>query len=222
MRTDIHGKDKGRYAHICVTVLILALIIILGVVMNRPKAMAVLSQGIIYKSPNPDEVMLLCILSWDSSFTEDILAILRNENVKITFAVTGSLAEAKPDLIAEIANDGHSVLTCGMNYTDAQTLSKDELTESILQSVEIIERAGAAVTGFYNGSSDTSKAQRAARALGLSCYSCTHDLLCGRGTKDDIINRAKQYAHKGNIIAVTPTEGLKDALPEIIRLGSRY
>lgn len=203
-----------RNIHITATVLLAMLLSALGffTVCGDVPAGAV---G--YRTSDTGRVALECILAWDSVHTDRILEILRENDARITFVISGETALSDPLLVRRIAAAGHSLYTCGMRYDDAASLDEDGLVQSISRSCEVLRGLGVTAEGFYCMTGDTQKAAGAARRLGIHCVRCTVDLMCGRGSADDVRQRAALAAHGGNIVAFTPTQALCDALPDILR-----
>jgi peptidoglycan-N-acetylglucosamine deacetylase len=63
----------------------------------------------------------------DGRYTPDILAILGAEGIKATFCVVGSAAEENPDLVRQIAAEGHVLCNHTMNY-DYALAARDDAT----------------------------------------------------------------------------------------------
>lgn len=209
-------RTRGA-VHLTANLIIIALIVLLNGFMFRSDAVAVLSSGIRYRTDDRSAVAVECILAWDSENLTDILQVLRDNDTRITFAVTGEYARDFPEKLAQIASEGHTFLTMGMKYSDADILTESELTQSIKESVAWFGKCEAAPAGFYSISDDTRKVTGSARSAGLACVRCTNDLLCARGSADDIKERAAACASGGSIIAVTPTRAFVQALPDILK-----
>ncbi len=71
--------------------------------------------------------------------TRKILDLFAKHNTKGTFFILGWVAKAFPELIAEIANQGHEVASHGMNHRRASTQTYDELKEDIQSSISLLE-----------------------------------------------------------------------------------
>ncbi len=81
-------------------------------------------------------------LSISTSGTIQILAILKQHQVKATFYCTANFALNKPDVIAEIVNDGHEIASHGYYHSDFKV-------EHLRQSKEALEKlTGKIVSGF--------------------------------------------------------------------------
>ena len=74
--------------------------------------------------------------------TESVLSLLKERGVRATFFVTGLFAARYPELIRQMAADGHEVASHGMDHS---SFEKSHLKESL----EILEKiSGKKITGF--------------------------------------------------------------------------
>ena len=91
--------------------------------------------------PNSGYVALTCNvdLGWESEYVEGILKVLKEEDVKITFNVTGRWAEKNQDLLLKIKSEGHEIGNHGHKHLDYANLSYEENLEQIKTSKTIIE-----------------------------------------------------------------------------------
>ena len=81
--------------------------------------------------------------------TRAILDLFAKHNTKGTFFILGWVAEAFPELIAEIAKQGHEIASHGMNHRRASTQSRAELKEDIQTSIHLLEDiSGNKVLGY--------------------------------------------------------------------------
>jgi peptidoglycan-N-acetylglucosamine deacetylase len=64
----------------------------------------------------------------DPRYTPEILAILEAEGIKGTFCIVGSAAEEHPDLVRQIADEGHVLCDHSMSY-DYDLAARDEETQ---------------------------------------------------------------------------------------------
>lgn len=73
---------------------------------------------------------------------QKILDLLKRQEVKATFFVTGNFAKINPGLVKEIAKDGHEVACHGIDHFKPQK-------SDVLESKKIIEKvAGVKVSGY--------------------------------------------------------------------------
>ena len=77
--------------------------------------------------------------------TKDLLEGLKERNVKATFFVIGEKAEAYPDLIKKIQDDGHIIGNHSYTHVNLGILSKEDACEQIRKTNDAIYQ----ITGEY-------------------------------------------------------------------------
>lgn len=81
--------------------------------------------------------------------TQKILDVLKKKNVKGTFFILGWLAQRFPQIVKDIAQDGHEIASHGFAHIMITHQSKDEFREDIHRSKSILENlTGQAVYGY--------------------------------------------------------------------------
>lgn len=70
--------------------------------------------------------------AWGNEDTQKILDILKENNVKVTFFMTGGWVEKFPEDVKMIAKDGHALGNHSENHKKMSELSKEECKEEIL------------------------------------------------------------------------------------------
>lgn len=122
--------------------------------------------------------------------TRRMLDLYAEHNCKATFFILGWVAQAFPELIADIAKQGHEIASHGMNHRRASTQSRVELKEDIQTSIALLEDiTGNKVLGYRAPSFSIGKNNEWAfellAELGIvyssSTYPIEHDLY---GTPD--------------------------------------
>ena len=122
--------------------------------------------------------------------TRRLLDIFAEHQVKSTFFILGWVAQAFPELIAEIHKQGHEVASHGTNHRRATTQTRDELKLDIQTSLDALEQiTGEKVIGYRAPSFSIDKTNEWAFELlvelgikySSSTYPITHDLY---GTPD--------------------------------------
>lgn len=72
---------------------------------------------------------------YEQGFTEQVLDVLKEENVPATFFVTGHYVKTAPDLVARMVNEGHIVGNHSYSHPDFTTMSK-QAVEAELNKLE--------------------------------------------------------------------------------------
>jgi polysaccharide deacetylase family protein (PEP-CTERM system associated) len=72
--------------------------------------------------------------------TDNLLALLRNQQVKATFFVLGYVADRHPELIERIVDDGHEIGVHGYYHRFVYQLTPDEFANELELSIAAVER----------------------------------------------------------------------------------
>ena len=82
--------------------------------------------------------------AWGNEDTQEILDILKKQDVKATFFMTGGWVESYPDDVKRILEDGHDVGNHSENHKQMSTLSESECREEIMKVHEKVKE----LTGY--------------------------------------------------------------------------
>lgn len=82
--------------------------------------------------------------------TRRLLSLLRRYDVRATFFVLGWVAKRQPELIQEIADDGHEIASHGFNHQLVYEQTPIEFSEDLQRSLDAIAKAvpTASVSGY--------------------------------------------------------------------------
>ncbi|MFJ6142458.1 polysaccharide deacetylase family protein [Streptomyces anulatus] len=84
------------------------------------------------------------VLSFDDGpdplYTPDILATLREHRVRAMFFVCGEMADGNPDLLREMADDGHVVGNHSWSHPLIPKLSRPAIRDELGRTSEVVER----------------------------------------------------------------------------------
>ncbi|MFD0041332.1 polysaccharide deacetylase family protein [Streptomyces anulatus] len=85
------------------------------------------------------------VLSFDDGpdplYTPDILATLREHRVRAMFFVCGEMADGNPDLLREMADDGHVVGNHSWSHPLIPKLSRPAIRDELGRTSEVVDRA---------------------------------------------------------------------------------
>lgn len=171
----------------------------------------------IYHGSNRQCVAIECAVTWEAAALEEILTVLRERGVRITFAVSGEWAERNTAMLKKIAADGHEIATMG--YSPSKDGGVDFVEQDIQRSLDCIGRALGSENLpkiYYCGSRASGVSNRAAGRLGLTTVLCTMDLVCTKGSAEDITARVAGNTNGGDILFAEPTTAFSKALPYIL------
>jgi len=164
----------------------------------------------------------------DPVTTRAILDVLRRYGVKATFFVIGEKAAKYPDILKQIALEGHVIGVHGYEHKILAGLSQKEIQKDLRKAADIITSISGQKPYLYRppfGALDEGQVHQAAK-LGMMVVMWTNiggaDL--GARSAEEVVSRVIDSAGDGSIILLH--EGLQatmEALPSIIenlaRLG---
>lgn len=178
-------------------------------------AIAALGRGAVYRGKSDDTVAIQCAVTWEAMALNDMLDTLDQARQSITFFVSGKWASAHASTLVRMAEAGHEIGVCGYD----PTLDGDEtlVYNDVRAAKNTVERiTGKRVLLYYAGLRDADISARAAARTGMTCVSCTHDLLSARAEAHEMTSRVSKTAYGGTIYHIQPTREAADALDSII------
>src|SRR5690625_3361083 len=99
--------------------------------------------GAYYADESGDKVIYLTFDNgYEQGYTEDILNVLKKEDVPATFFVTGHYVEEEAELIKRMVDDGHIIGNHSYHHPDFTVVSKS----SMKKELETLEEAVAEVS----------------------------------------------------------------------------
>jgi probable sporulation protein (polysaccharide deacetylase family) len=175
----------------------------------------------IYKGEAEDkEIAFACNVVWGNEYLPEILKVLRENNIKITFFIGGEWATKYPDELKTIYQDGHELGNHGENHKKQSQLNIEQNKREILKAEESIKNVtGVKTTLFAPPYGDINKTVvDTAESLGYKVIMWSVDTI-DWNTKDyvKIVERVEKKKHNGAIVLMHPTEGTVKALPELIK-----
>ncbi|MBQ9832816.1 MAG: polysaccharide deacetylase family protein [Clostridia bacterium] len=219
MRTRKQTAASGIVVNVLIITMIAALYFSTSSDVMVPAAAAdVFYAPPIYRGQADDAVALQFAVDYQASALEDILDTLSQNDIKLTFAVSGKWARDNAKLLKRIVDEGHEVATMGNDHSSDGNLSwvvSD--VEKSLDTVELI--SGTRPTLYYSGEyRSIPVSSYAAEKLDLTQVLCTVDLLCARGSSADIIQRFEKVCEPSSIILAQPTKAMSESLDDIIKI----
>lgn len=174
---------------------------------------------------NSGYVALTCNvdLGWETEYVQGILDVLKKEDVKITFNVTGRWAEKNQEMLLKIKSEGHEIGNHGHRHLDYAKLSYEENLEQIKTSKKIIEDIINEKTKFFQAPAGSfgEGTMKAANELGYTSIKWDIDTIDWNNRKepDVIIERVKKKDIKdGSIVLMHPTYATTQCLDDIIQI----
>ncbi|SES68673.1 Peptidoglycan/xylan/chitin deacetylase, PgdA/CDA1 family [Natronincola peptidivorans] len=210
-----------------ILIMVIILIIVTSIVINHNKnhtsvtTTYVLNKPIEQGNEKSNYIAFACNVDWGNEVIPDILEILEERNIKITFFVTGRWVKAYPQLFETIVKAGHEIGSHGYQHLDYSKLSlehnKKQIKDAeivIMQHIETKPTLFAPPSGAYN-----QYTLMAAEELGYKTILWSIDTIDWRqgSTKDIIVKRVMEKPdHKGGIILMHPMPETAKAIPILI------
>ncbi|MBQ6631486.1 MAG: polysaccharide deacetylase family protein [Romboutsia sp.] len=174
---------------------------------------------------NSGYVALTCNvdLGWETEYVQGILDVLKKEDVKITFNVTGRWAEKNQEMLLKIKSEGHEIGNHGHRHLDYAKLSYEENLEQIKTSKKIIEDIIQEKTKFFQAPAGSfgEGTMKAANELGYTSIKWDVDTIDWNNRKEPevIIERVKKKEIKdGSIVLMHPTYATTQCIDDIIQI----
>lgn len=174
-----------------------------------------------YRTGNTDagKIAITCNVAWGQEFLPEMLQILEEKDVKITFNILGEWAEGYPDDLRSIAEAGHELGNHGyyhVNHSeidDARIVREIEDTNARIKSITgITPTIFAPPSGDYN-----ERSAQTAADTGMKVILWSIDTIDWRREgRQIILDRVFKDPKAGDIILMHPTEYTVQALAEMI------
>lgn len=205
------------------TIIVIVILIVLSLFMwsiyNRTQE--IFNQDVYYKGDLDEKIVAFaCNVDWGTEEIPKMLKIFEDNNINISYFVTGKWAEKNEDMLREIHNSGHEIGNHGYQHIDYDKLdyesNKNEISKAhniIKETINLEPRYFAPPSGAYNDNT-----VKAAKDLNYKLIMWSIDTIDWRqdSTKDVIIKRVTDKIHDSAIILMHPKEETVKALPEII------
>lgn len=168
---------------------------------------------------NP-QIAFACNVFWGEEFLPQMLNTLADNHVKITFFIGGSWAKRYPQILADIAGQGHELANHSYSHPHPNALDKGKNKEQIVKTEQLVQEITGVKTQLYappyGEYNDT--VLMAADELGYKTIMWSIDTIdWQRPPADIIINRVMKKVHNGAIILIHPTANTAEALPQLIQ-----
>ncbi len=168
-------------------------------------------------------VAITCNVDWGNEYLEDLFKTLKEENIKITFMVTGRWASKNPDLVLRIKEEGHEIGNHGYTHLDYSKLDYDSNYKEIKQAKDKIEDIIKEKTCFFEPPSGYYNDHTVKAAMDLNYIPIKWDIDTidwkYKDDKEEIIRRIKsKKMEDGSIILMHPTKATTESLKTILNI----
>jgi peptidoglycan-N-acetylmuramic acid deacetylase len=190
--------------------------------------------GYYIKNTNEKVVYLTFDQGYENGFTPKILDVLKDNNVKAAFFITGDYIKRAPDLVVRMAEEGHIVANHSVKHPEFPTLSESEIFDELTELADSYEALiGRKMDPFFRPPAG----KYSERVLYLTRKLGYRTIFWSMAYKDWLINEqpGKEVAyqhvldnyHNGSIILLhavseSNTEALDSILKDLIALGYRF
>lgn len=158
--------------------------------------------------------------AWGADYTEELLKILRNYDVKTTFFLVGFWVDKYPDMVKRIDEEGHEIGNHSSKHPHMSQLSKEQIVEELTRTSEKIEAiTNKKVTLFRPPFGDyNNRLVETSRGLGIQVIQWDVDSLDYKDYgADAIVKKVLSKVKNGSIVLFHNNANYtKDALPIIL------
>jgi polysaccharide deacetylase family sporulation protein PdaB len=177
----------------------------------------------IYEVKTSEKVLAITFdISWGTNTPTPVLDILKENEIKATFFLSGPWAQKYPEIPIRIANDGHEIASHGQRHINLSTLDNQGIKEEIMLAHNILQEVTERTPKLIrtpNGDYDD-KVITAANECGYQVIQWGTDSLDWKNPGIEAIsNRVLTRAPPGDIILMHASDTCKqtvDALPTIL------
>ncbi|NGP44083.1 polysaccharide deacetylase family protein [Bacillaceae bacterium SIJ1] len=175
----------------------------------------------VYKG-HPDKPMVAFIVNvaWGNEYIPDILQILREEGLRVSFFLEGRWTKENMELARMIAQDGHSIGNHSYSHPQMERLSLEAARQEISKTNEVIEAVlgnkpqwFGPPSGGYNDLTIQAAAEENMRTVLWSV-----DTIDWKNPNpDEMAARVSEQIHPGAIVLMHPTEAVTKGLRPMIK-----
>lgn len=177
------------------------------------------NSAIYYGDKTSNKVSLMFNVYWGTEYLDNILEILKTNNITTTFFVGGQWVEKEPEMLQKIYNNGHEIGNHGYFHKDSDKLSYNQNKEEILYCHTLVSKTinyemnlFAPPSGAYNKTT-----LNVASELGYKTIMWSKDTIDWRDKDAQLVyTRATTKVGGGDLILMHPTQHTLDALQNII------
>lgn len=171
---------------------------------------------------------------YEEGYTPKILDILKDNNVKATFFITGYYLKSQPDLVKRMLAEGHIVANHSVNHPAFPTLTDEEVYNELADLAKAFKDVtGQEMAPFFRPPSANYSERILYLARKLGYRTIFYSMAYGDWNTDDQPGRDVAYDHvmsnyhDGAIILLhavskSNTEALDDILRDLKALGYRF
>lgn len=161
-----------------------------------------------------------CNVDWGEEIIPDMLKVFKENNIKVTFFVTGRWAEKNKDLLRQMYAAGHEIQSHGYSHALCSDISSEKVEEEIEKTETAIIDAICIKPNYFAPAAGDHDARTVeiAEKLGYKVVLWSSDTIDWRegSTASVIVQRIMSKPLDGAIILMHPKPETLKALPELI------
>ncbi len=166
------------------------------------------------------ELALTFNCAWDDNGLDELLELLRQEEIRCTFFFVGDFAEKHQGAVRKIYNHGHEIGNHSMKHIDPTKQTYEEILSDISSCNELLYSITGNKPLLYRAPSGAydNKTLEAAESLGMTVIQWDADSIDWKDiSPEKIISRVTEKVTNGSIVLFhLGRQNTLDALPEII------
>ncbi|MFJ5622066.1 polysaccharide deacetylase family protein [Peribacillus loiseleuriae] len=175
----------------------------------------------IYRAhPEKPVVSLLINVAWGNEYLQDMLAILKENDVKATFFLEGRWTKNNPELAKMIEQGGHEIGNHSYTHPDMKSLTQTAAKNEIQKTNEVIEAVTDKKVKWFAPPSGSFRDEtvEVAKSLGMGTILWSVDTIDWQKPSPDVLlNRVLSKVHSGAFILMHPTDASASSLEVLIQ-----
>ena len=174
----------------------------------------------LYKGDGNRRVIALTFDDGPKRDSGRLLDVLKASNVKATFFVVGKQAQAFPEIVKRMADEGHEIGNHTFNHRDLEYLNEEEITQEVFRTTAIVRSVTGRDVRYLRppGGHEGKRLPNVMRRFGISAVYWTSNASKLEGTtRKKVLDYVVSSAKPGGIVLLHNMELCTlEALPEII------
>jgi peptidoglycan-N-acetylglucosamine deacetylase len=178
----------------------------------------------IYAAKTDQKVLALTFdISWGQQMAPKVLDVLKQQNIKATFFLSGPWAKNHVEVVKRIRDDGHQIESHGQEHVDLNTLGREGAARNVGNAHAILEELTGRKPSYIrppNGAFSKESVQ-GAKDMGYATVIWSVDSLDWKNPGvSTIVNRSTRLIHPGAIVLMHASDSCKQtdqALPVVIQ-----
>ncbi|MDD3363670.1 MAG: polysaccharide deacetylase family sporulation protein PdaB [Syntrophomonas sp.] len=178
----------------------------------------------IYEVKTDKKVVALTFdISWGNNTPMPVIDILKANNIKSTFFLSGPWVKQYPEVPKRIQADGHEIASHGYRHINLSNLSKNEIKEEIMKAhnnIKEVTGVDAILIRTPNGDFNDQVIEAAHESKYEVIQWSTDSLDWMNPGVNSIVDRVSKKVHPGDVILMHASDTCKqttEALPVIIK-----